>query len=307
MNRRFYWAVAGLLVTAVFLVACQTNAPEATVTGVVTLPPGEPLPEDVVVKVQLLDVSQADATAVVLGEQIIENPSKQPIPFTVAYDPRDIEPNGRYQISVRLVNDLNQLLYINSAAYPVLTQGNGARDVGVLGEAVAVTAVVEPTPLPPTVPPPTAVPPTATATAMAAPTPAPTVDPNLPTAPGDGFVFRLTAFGPQGGQKDVLAGTEITARFVGNQIVGTAGCNQYAGFIVPVNDYFNINGLSVTEMACAEPPGIMEQEQDYLSSLIGVSGYQFAWQANDQSQITGLELYYPLANGGVGVLTFVTP
>ncbi|HIP73326.1 MAG TPA: META domain-containing protein, partial [Anaerolineae bacterium] len=305
MNCRFDWAVAGLLVTAVFLVACQTIAPEATVTGVVTLPPGEPLPENVVVKVQLLDVSQADTTAVVLGEQIIENPVKQPIPFTVTYKAGDIEPNGRYQINVRLVNDLNQLLYINSAAYLVLTQGNGARDMAVLAEAVGGTAVVEPPPAPtPTALLPTAVPPTVTATAV--PTPAPTVNPNLPTAPGDGFVFRLTAFGPQGGQKDVLAGTEITARFVGNQIVGTAGCNQYAGFIVPVNDYFNINGLSVTEMACVEPPGIMEQERDYLSSLIGVSGYQFAWQANDQSQIIGLELYYPLANGGVGVLTYVT-
>ncbi|NKQ36278.1 MAG: META domain-containing protein [Chloroflexi bacterium] len=304
MNRRFYIVLAGLLVTAVFFAACQTNAPEATVTGTVTLPPGEPLPEEAVVKVQLLDVSQADTTAVVLGEQIIENPAEQPILFTVTYKAGDIDPNGRYQINARLVNNLNQLLYINSAVYPVLTQGNGARDVAVLVEAVGDTAVVEPTPLPsPTALPPTVVPPTATAV----PTPAPTVDPNLPTAPGDGFVFRLTAFGPQGGQKDVLTGAEITARFVGNQIVGSAGCNQYAGFIVPVNDYFNINGLSVTEMVCAEPPGIMEQEQDYLSSLIGVSGYQFAWLANDQSQITGLELFYPLANGGVGTLTFVTP
>ena len=303
MNCRFYTALVGLLVTAVFLLtACQSN--QATVTGAVFLPPEEVLPDGVVVKVQLLDVSQSEATAVVLGEQIIENPAEQPIPFTVKYNPGDIDPDGRYQISARLVNNLNQLLYINSVAYPVLTQGNGARDVAVLVEAVAVTAVVEPTMVPtPTALPPTAVPPTVTAV----PTLAPTVNPNLPTAPGDGFVFRLTDFGPQGGQKDVLAGTEITARFVGNQIVGNAGCNQYAGFIIPVNDYFNINGLSVTEMVCTEPPGIMEQEQDYLSSLIGVSGYQFAWQSNDQSQIVGLELYYPLANGGIGALTFVTP
>jgi heat shock protein HslJ len=61
----------------------------------------------------------------------------------------------------------------------------------------------------------------------------------------------------------------------------------------------------VTQQSCAEPTGVMEQEQAYLAALQGTSGYQ--WQQDDAggSVVTGARLLYVLADGTGGVLNFV--
>jgi heat shock protein HslJ len=72
----------------------------------------------------------------------------------------------------------------------------------------------------------------------------------------------------------VVNGTEITATFDGQKVGGTAGCNRYsAGYTVDGNKITIELPLS-TMMMCAEPEGIMEQEQAYLAALPQAATYE---------------------------------
>ncbi|MFC2052945.1 Gmad2 immunoglobulin-like domain-containing protein [Chloroflexota bacterium] len=97
---------------------------EAAVTGTVTYMQRIPLPEDAVVEVKLLDISIADAEAVTISEQTIANPGQVPIPFELLYDPQDIDPRNTYSVQVRITNGAEDLIFINTSAFLVLTQGN---------------------------------------------------------------------------------------------------------------------------------------------------------------------------------------
>jgi heat shock protein HslJ len=100
----------------------------------------------------------------------------------------------------------------------------------------------------------------------------------------------------RGGVVSVIIGTELTAAFgEDGTLSGLAGCNSYsAGYEVEGN---NISiGLPIsTMMACAEPEGIMEQEQEYLTALSTAATYQ----------ITGDRLEMRTAEGAT-VATFET-
>ena len=73
----------------------------------------------------------------------------------------------------------------------------------------------------------------------------------------------------------VLEGTEITATFNSKdkQVTGSAGCNTYYGNYQIKKDELSISMLAWTEMACLEPEGVIEQEQQYLSALQSAERY----------------------------------
>jgi uncharacterized lipoprotein YbaY len=96
----------------------------AAVTGMITYPQRIALPEDAVVEVKLSDISLADAPATVIGEQTITNPGQVPIPFVVTYDPAVIDPRFTYAIQVRINDSAGNLMWINTSAYNVITNGN---------------------------------------------------------------------------------------------------------------------------------------------------------------------------------------
>jgi heat shock protein HslJ len=64
-----------------------------------------------------------------------------------------------------------------------------------------------------------------------------------------------------------LPGTQITITFADGQVSGTAGCNQYGGSYSLNGAVLPISNLFQTEMACIDPVGVMEQEQNYLDTL----------------------------------------
>jgi heat shock protein HslJ len=79
----------------------------------------------------------------------------------------------------------------------------------------------------------------------------------------------------------VLLDTEITASFGDDgQVTGTAGCNNYfASYEADAEaGTITIGQAGSTMMACAEPEGIMEQEQEYLAALATAATYSI--QAN---------------------------
>ena len=115
----------------------RPDASRSAVTGVVTYRQRIALPPDAVVRVQLQDVSRADAPSVVLGEQVIESMGRQvPFPFSIAYDPATIDPRGRCTVRARIESAAGDLLWTNTQAYPVITAGNPTRDIEVVVQPV---------------------------------------------------------------------------------------------------------------------------------------------------------------------------
>lgn len=95
-----------------------------SVSGTVTYRERVAMPENAVLTVQLQDVSRADAPAQIIAEQRTTFAGRQvPLPFELHYDPAKIDPKRTYTVSARITLD-NQLRFLNTSAYLVLTQGN---------------------------------------------------------------------------------------------------------------------------------------------------------------------------------------
>jgi putative lipoprotein len=77
------------------------------------------LPPQAVIKVQLVDVSKADAPAEVIAEQVINANGRQvPFAFSLLYDPAAINPGRTYALQARIEVD-GQLWFTNTSRYPV--------------------------------------------------------------------------------------------------------------------------------------------------------------------------------------------
>jgi putative lipoprotein len=102
-----------------------TSTPqEAHVTGTVSYRQRIALPARAIVTVRLLDVSRADAPSVTIVEQVIHPDGGQaPFAFDLIYDPGAINQRGRYAVQARIENR-GRLLFINSRAYPVITNSH---------------------------------------------------------------------------------------------------------------------------------------------------------------------------------------
>ncbi|MCB0158156.1 MAG: YbaY family lipoprotein, partial [Caldilineaceae bacterium] len=115
-------------------VEARTNA--EFVTGTVTYRQRSALPPDAVVRVQLIDVSLADAPAQVLGEQVITRPGQVPVPFAVAYNPDAIDSRNRYAVQAEIFDGDGNRLFRNTTTVPVITGDNPVTDVEVVVEGM---------------------------------------------------------------------------------------------------------------------------------------------------------------------------
>lgn len=96
----------------------------SSVSGTVTYRQRIALPPNALLQVQLQDTSKQDVAAVVIGEQIIPTQGRQvPFPFEINYNPNTINPRNTYTVQARIFVD-NQLRFINTNSYPVITNGN---------------------------------------------------------------------------------------------------------------------------------------------------------------------------------------
>jgi heat shock protein HslJ len=90
-------------------------------------------------------------------------------------------------------------------------------------------------------------------------------------------VWVLKEYGDPDDLTNVLGDTEITAEFVSTEgtIKGSAGCNSYFGNYELEGSQLSIPGpIGATEMYCAEPEGVMDQEQEYLATLQLAESYE---------------------------------
>jgi uncharacterized lipoprotein YbaY len=119
--------------------AVSPKVPDVTMgslEGTVTYLQRIALPDDAVIEVSLQDVSRADAPAVVLATQTITANGRQvPIPFALEYDAAAIDPAMRYSLSARITRG-DQLLWISTMMYPVLTHDAAVNNVEIVVEPV---------------------------------------------------------------------------------------------------------------------------------------------------------------------------
>ncbi len=119
-----------IILATIIIAGCTSTS---TVTGIITYREKVELPkEGVVVIIKVEDVSKADAPAVTIGEQIIENLGNQDsIPFEIEYNPNDIDERFTYTMRVRIEVD-GKLWYTNTSRYAVITQGNPSSGIVVV-------------------------------------------------------------------------------------------------------------------------------------------------------------------------------
>jgi heat shock protein HslJ len=79
-----------------------------------------------------------------------------------------------------------------------------------------------------------------------------------------------------------IEGTDITLRFEDGRVKGSSGCNTYEGdYTFGDEGEFQAGPIAVTEMACLDPAGVMDQEVEYLRILQGAETL-----ARDDTELT---------------------
>jgi hypothetical protein len=74
----------------------------------------------------------------------------------------------------------------------------------------------------------------------------------------------------------VAAGSEVSATFAGGSLSGSGGCNTYSAGYQAYESELQVGALAATQMNCAEPPGVMEQEATYFSLLGRAAAFEIA-------------------------------
>jgi len=88
-----------------------------------------------------------------------------------------------------------------------------------------------------------------------------------------------------------IKGTTINISFENDEIRGTSGCNTYFGSYEIEGEKIKFNEIAMTEMACLDPEGVMQQEQEYqnfLSEVVtfSIEGNQLILRKAEQGQLT---------------------
>ncbi|GEM_PF-1996827 len=103
------------------------SVPASAVTGTVTYLQRSALPPEALIQVQLVDVSRADAPAIVLATSSFQAGGRQaPFPFALPYDPARIEERNTYAVQARITVN-GQLRFISTQRYEVITRGRPTR------------------------------------------------------------------------------------------------------------------------------------------------------------------------------------
>jgi len=124
--------------------------------------------------------------------------------------------------------------------------------------------------------------------------------------------WKLELYGQEASLNEVLSGTEITVTFEGgkDQVRGSSGANTYSGSYRLNGNKLSILELAWTEMHRMDPPGVMEQEAEYLKLFKDAESFIIE---NNKLKITSGEqvLIYYEENSGIlqGIVTIgpITP
>lgn len=122
-----------VLCGVVFLSGCSDTPTKTAITGLIDHPHQMSLADGTVVIVRIEDTTRAGAPGKKIAEEIIKTPGETiPMPFAVVYDPRKINENHKYSVTVKIEDSAGVVLYSNQVNVPVITQGNPTHDIDVV-------------------------------------------------------------------------------------------------------------------------------------------------------------------------------
>jgi len=130
--KKVLFLMMAAVIGSVVLVGCQTADPQPqlqtsttqTISGTVSYRERIALPDEAVVTVTLEDISLADAPAKVIAKhRFMPNGKQVPLAFELAYDPRKIQENHRYNVRAQIEVD-GRLRFTTDTIAPVVTDGN---------------------------------------------------------------------------------------------------------------------------------------------------------------------------------------
>ena len=79
-----------------------------------------------------MDTTKSGSPGKKIAEEVIKSEGDEiPMPFVVIYDPGRINEEHSYSITVKIQDDLGNLLYTNNDSIPVITQGNPTQHIDV--------------------------------------------------------------------------------------------------------------------------------------------------------------------------------
>ncbi len=134
----FLLAFIGFVITGCSPVS--TNPPGnafASITGTVTYFEKIKIPENSILNLKLIDVAHStEEKPMWIAEENITPLKQTPIPFKLKYKKADIQANRIYAIQAKILVN-GAVLFKNTPAYQVITQGNPTRDVNIVVKIVS--------------------------------------------------------------------------------------------------------------------------------------------------------------------------
>lgn len=82
--------------------------------------------------------------------------------------------------------------------------------------------------------------------------------------------WQLVSGTVDGAEVPVIDTHPITLNLEGDQANGVAACNSYSGSFTLEGSSIEFGDIAMTEMACIDPPGVMEAEAAYAAGLLAV-------------------------------------
>jgi putative lipoprotein len=255
------------------VVGCGPNMPDdpvktgddvtgagAQVTGTLIYRERMALPPGSVAEVWLLDTSRADAPAVEIAYQRIDDPGNPPIPYVLDYDPAQIEERMEYGVRATIKRD-DQLMFTSDTHYPVLTRGAGNTAEVMLVKVGRAAAE--------------------------------------PGSPLTGTYWKLTSIGAEAYDHEGKQ-AEPHLKFDGESgtVSGQTGCNAFSGAYETSSDMrgamLELGNLAVTMRACTSG---MEIERAFLDGLGAVNRYEISGNTltlyADDERLLGFEAVQP--------------
>ena len=87
---------------------------------------------------------------------------------------------------------------------------------------------------------------------------------------------------------NVIPESQLTISFAEDgQINGNAGCNDYFGAYEVIGENISLGPIGMTEKACLEPEGVMEQEMLFLAALETAATYRVEGSTMEMSSADG--------------------
>ncbi len=106
--------------------------------------------------------------------------------------------------------------------------------------------------------------------------------------PLDSTNWQLTTYRDGNGELvRVKADAVVTAQFQAGQVSGIAGCNNYSGSYQVDGKQLTFGPQATTRKMCAEPAGVMDQEDAYLAALSQVKTFKLSGNTLEMSADNG--------------------